>query len=482
MRLEDMKNDIPETPEFIHEMIQNEVNKQLQDTKIVNIRTGRRKKWTGARAVAAAAVCVLVTSTIVYAGDKLYHMFLAKQGTYSVVTGINTDDSIGTINLPEMIHDIDITAGYIPKGMEWSDETHLDYEHNWTGGFSFFSALLDETDLDKAIEDKNVVEFEKRTFGNYEGVYLKYNDFILDGSFNQRIYLLCPDLHRVITVYVGDNVIKEDAVKVAENLVITENDTMIETASLYTWSELVSPEEFAEDKAKTSITSDKLPVYQIGDTFEVKTHGEDNRGSRIGCKLSVCVDDVQVEDNLQLLGGNNVPEEWMSAVGEDGKLVNNTLFYIKAGDGVDTLDEIVNTESIEQKLVYATVTYTNETDEEMNHMLYLGKLMLMDCEDGVYQIYYPSELSGSLSGEDYDYVICDGVAQMGMTYYSVYEEYGEGRNYIPSLKPGESIQVNMAWIVNEDVLDNMYLNLSNTGGAYEFSDSMSKVGVVNICQ
>ena len=29
MRLEDMKNDIPETPDFIHNMIQNEVAKQL---------------------------------------------------------------------------------------------------------------------------------------------------------------------------------------------------------------------------------------------------------------------------------------------------------------------------------------------------------------------------------------------------------------------------------------------------------------------
>ena len=29
MRLEDMKSDIPETPDFIHKMIQNEVAKQI---------------------------------------------------------------------------------------------------------------------------------------------------------------------------------------------------------------------------------------------------------------------------------------------------------------------------------------------------------------------------------------------------------------------------------------------------------------------
>ena len=41
MRLEDMKSDIPETPDFIHKMIQNEVAKQIQDTKVMNLQ--RRK-------------------------------------------------------------------------------------------------------------------------------------------------------------------------------------------------------------------------------------------------------------------------------------------------------------------------------------------------------------------------------------------------------------------------------------------------------
>lgn len=162
MRLEDMKKDIPETPEFIHTMIQSEVKKQLQDTKVVNIQTRRVKKWTGARVAAAIAVCVLATSTIAYAGTKLYHMFLEKQGAYSIVTGIKADGSTGKINLPEKIHDIDISAGYIPEGMEWIDELHLEYpEHDRTGGFSFASVLLDEDDLSKVMQDKMLLIVRK---------------------------------------------------------------------------------------------------------------------------------------------------------------------------------------------------------------------------------------------------------------------------------------------------------------------------------
>lgn len=480
MRLEDMKKDIPETPEFIHKMIEKEVEKQLQDTKVVNMQARRVKKWTGGKVAAAAAVCILATSTIAYAGVKMYHMYLEKQGAFGVGTRIKADDRTGKINLPKKIHDIDVKAGYIPQGMKWIDKTHLGYpKHNRTGGFSFAAALLDDDDLDKVIRDKNVVDSEEKTFGKYEGVYLKYNDLAKDGSFNQRIYLLCPELYRVIVVYIGDDIAKEDAVKVVENLSITENDTMIKTAGIDTWSEWVSPEEISGE-ALTFAADNKLPVHQIGEKFQMSANAKDSAGKDIeDSKISVCVDNVRVEDDLSLLGKKNVPEEWINAVGSNGKLVNNTLSYIKSGDGVDSLDKIVKTESVKQKLVYVTATYTNTGDKEINHMLYLGTLMLMKHENGMYRICNPAEQVG----DNYDYVTGDSVAQTAeMTYKSVSEDYGNGGNYIPSLKPNESIKVNMAWIVNENDLDNMYLNLSDAGGAYEFSETTLKAGVVNICR
>lgn len=481
MRLEDMKNDIPETPEFIHAMIQKEVYKQMKETKVVDIQTRRIKKWTGTSVAVAAAVCMLATSMVAYAGVKLYQMFTEKQGSYNIITGINTDDSMGTIDLPEIIHGIDITAGYVPEGMEWIDEVHLQYpEQKWIGGFNFSWVLLDEDDLGKVIEDKSVIESENRKFGDYNGVYLKYHDLFQDGSINQKIYLLCPDVYRMITIYIGDNVAKEDAIKVAENLVITENDTIIETDLLDTWSEQISPEEETEiETMLTSVAADRLSVYQIGDKFEVTAHSIDEAGNWEDNKISVCVDDVIIEDSLEIIGQDRIPEEWMNAVGTDGKIVNNTRAFIKSGNGIDTVDEIVKTESIKQKLVFTTLTYTNETDEDINHMLYSGSLMLLDSIEGMYRICD----SVKVSGLDYDRVSEDSVARIAeMTYYNVTEEFGNGGNYIPSLKASESIQVNMAWIVNEDALEKMYLNLSGDFGTYEFTESMLEVGVVDICQ
>ena len=74
---------------------------------------------------------------------------------------------------------------------------------------------------------------------------------------------------------------KEDAIKVVENLVITENDTMIETAGLYTWSEMVSPEESSGEAVMTSIADNKLLMHQIGEVFDISASGEDRDGNYI---------------------------------------------------------------------------------------------------------------------------------------------------------------------------------------------------------
>lgn len=43
------------------------------------------------------------------------------------------------------------------------------------------------------------------------------------------------------------------------------------------------------------------------------------------------------------------------------------------------------------------------------------------------------------AGDGYDYISWTGVAKTGeMVYYSVSENYGNGGNYISSIKPGES--------------------------------------------
>lgn len=119
-------------------------------------------------------VCVLATSTAAYAGVKCT-AYMWKTGRLQCEDGDNIRNKLA--DLPAQIHDIDFKTGYIPDGMKWVDESHLEYpQSKRMGGFSFASVLLDNDDLNQALENKNVVESEERTFGKYEGVYLKYNN------------------------------------------------------------------------------------------------------------------------------------------------------------------------------------------------------------------------------------------------------------------------------------------------------------------
>ena len=206
MRLEDLKKDMPRTPDFIHEMIQEKVGKQIKEGRRLHISKKRKRRWNMGKTVAAAVAGMLAVSTAVYAGSRLYHMYLEKTGKYSTSVGIETEKEQEEISLPEKIHDIEIQADYIPEGMEWSDESHLTYSQNpYNGGFSISSVLMDKEDLKAVLVDTGVVESEERVFGKYSGVYLRYQNLTEDPSFDQRIYLLCPEEYRVVILYIGDD-------------------------------------------------------------------------------------------------------------------------------------------------------------------------------------------------------------------------------------------------------------------------------------
>lgn len=69
--------------------------------------------------------------------------------------------------------------------MEWKDEHHLDYINtDRKGGFSFASVLIGDGNLKEGLTDTSVEESEQTTFGEHEGVYLKYHTVKEETHFN----------------------------------------------------------------------------------------------------------------------------------------------------------------------------------------------------------------------------------------------------------------------------------------------------------
>lgn len=93
------------------------------------------------------------------------------------------------------------------------------------------------------------------------------------------------------------------------------------------------------------LTGFRLPKSE---KVDLTASGEDKDGNYVdNVPIQATVDSVQIADDLQLLNGQ-IPEGWEDAVGEDGKLKENTISYIREGDGVDSLDEVVKTKTEQQ--------------------------------------------------------------------------------------------------------------------------------------
>ncbi|MCD7815106.1 MAG: hypothetical protein LUH20_13875 [Lachnospiraceae bacterium] len=144
---------------------------------------------------------------------------------------------------------------------------------------------------------------------------------------------------------------------------------------------------------------------------------------------------------------------------EDSNLLPMQIDYVKEGDGVNSLNTVVKTEEAEQKLICATIEYTNNGDAALHNVLYNADLItLTEDDDGMIAIYDRSTLEEG----DWDYAtISRGYA---MDYYTAGGEATNGSNYITDLSVGETVTVTVAWLVRVDEMPYLYLNME--GGSY----------------
>ena len=106
------------------------------------------------------------------------------------------------------------------------------------------------------MQDHYVTESENIQVGNHDGVYEKMQNIVGDDSaFDQMIYVTYPEYHYVMQMYVGHDVTKEEACKVAEGIILAPSEELADgtVISPYNWSDY-------EDAMAVSYTH--LDVYK----------------------------------------------------------------------------------------------------------------------------------------------------------------------------------------------------------------------------
>lgn len=474
MRLEDLKHEFPAMPKEMREMIEREVEKQV---KTEHPRFKRGTKAAG-RTIAASVAAVMLLGTTVFAGVRAYRLRQEPAGTHGVEVKItNEGDKAET---PLEIPDVKMEVGYLPEGMVQTEEGKYSYEEDlYKGGISLLLYKMDTGDEKFEVVHDDISLSENFTVNGYEGVYLESPNLYEDDiSFNQRIYVAYTDVHYVLEMYAASDVAKEEAVKIAEGikLIPAGDGEGAANVSACNWSEYqeaaAANEQYdASDlETESTVAEEKMAnTHAVGERFPSGQEG-----------LTLKVTDVQVADDISLLNPALVDEELKNETDENGNLLPADIQYIKEGDA-DSLSEVVRSRQVPQKLVYVTVEYANEGEEELSDVLFMGTLERITKKDGQMHMSMGYSYEEPKEGDAWSIACNRGLSAYQEMYY--YDVFGGERNnnYIDSILPGETKTVHMGWIVTEEELGFLYLNLDTYGGM-EFSESSLALGYVDIRQ
>lgn len=452
----------------------------------------------GRKMIAAVIAAVMLLGTTVFAGVA-YKMYSEPVGKYAVNTKIEDMNQVGTEENSSTtgktqevvdIKDVRMEVSYLPEGMVKTEDGKYSFtDALYKGGVSIIFYKMDTGDAQFDMLTTNVKESEEIKVGGYDGIYCElYGGDDEEISFNQRIYVAYTDLHYVMEMYAASDVKKEDALKIAEGvqlLSVSDGDAQ-DIVHAYNWSEYMKSKTEEEVEWNPSVTVPKSAMkntHVVGEAFSA-ANVESPEGDWLGLgNVEIKVTDVKVSDKINMLDFSVMDDDFrgelQKEVNQAGELLPVKINYIKYGNGIDTLNEVVDSREVPQKLVYVTVEYTNNGVEKLDEMIFFGSLMKIVEKNGQMKMY-----SGEAAEADaaWDDAVPAGIANYREMWY--YDVHGGERknNYITNLEAGETATVHMAWLVPEEELGYMYLNLDTSGGSYEFCESSLELGYVDIRQ
>ncbi|MCI8992757.1 MAG: DUF4367 domain-containing protein [Eubacterium sp.] len=483
-----LKQEYPAIPEDIRAMIEHEVQQQLSGKHPSHISDIRSGKAPWKKIIAAALVATIAVGTTTFAGSRLYRWQTQKEGGYGIKAGIVADqadgaqaeDSGAAVSVPEEIPVLSMEATYLPEGMIAADDGSDKYFYEATpyqGGVSIATSAMDQELSEENFPTiTNTAACESIKINDNNAIYLEKTG----QAFNKRIYIAYPGYWQIVEMYVGDDVTKEDAIKVAEGLNVQPTGETRKLADIVAWSDSINPETEHIDARLAASGEEMQNMHAVGEAFPVNASATTPEGEWImATDLEATVTDIQIADDLSLLNSEFTDSDLLNELDSSGTLANNSIKYIKSGDGINTIDEETRTEEVAQKLVYATVEYKNTGDAELKDILFFASFVGLTETDNGYEIYDRALTDGDDATDAVAYGRAGGFGEMD--YFDI-RGGEENKNYISSLQPGETVTLHVAKIVNADELDKMYLSLNTSGSAYEFSEESLNTGYVDIRQ
>ena len=366
------------------------------------------------------------------------------------------------------------------------------------GGVSMTVYKLTPEETIADIENTGIAVSEETNIGGRPAVYMETapaesnsaENSSTEGTANEnttaakKIYMIYAEHNYLLEMFIFPDVTKEEAFQIAEGVSITPTkETSGENVmQVCSWNDMENEAGKGEpetDESETLMTFPKEEmknVHLIGGEISL-----DQNGIEATPGLTAIVSGVTISDNISSLSENMLADDTKAAFDTDGNLLPMKVEYLKSGDGINTVDEVVEAKEIPMKIVSVTVDYKNNGKTALSNVMFNGGIALL-AEHGENMQFdaYMNEKPGT--GDTWDCVNEESIGFSQEVYLSDVHGGERHNNYINTINPGETVTVRMAFKVPEDKLNEMYFTLSNYGGSHFYDETSLQLGYVDIRQ
>ena len=324
---------------------------QLEESSMK--RNAFRMKKSAVTAIVVAAAVVLVPSTA-FAVNRM-NAYFRQSGNYQQNLVIGNNAASDSTSAQPMT----FQTGWLPEGMQLmnAESTAADsgvrkYTSADDQGLSMFLWKMDSHDA--ALEHKINNALSEETYTCGENTVLCATTDVTgqahpNTAFNREVWISFPDSPYALQVYVSAGISEDDLKKIAENISLTPCET--EVADI--WNNQTDDNQIETDESEhTAFDSAKFQGAAIGETVSNET-------------TSVVINSATIQDTFDGIttDGIGAPMDYSSYANADGTVADITRTWYKYGDGVNTLDSAIKTETKAQKILKLDLTYTNLTQE-----------------------------------------------------------------------------------------------------------------------
>ena len=448
-------------PGIVHNRLSEVVTKQVQEGKqgnVIQISEKRGKKISYKKVLIVLLAAVMVLGTTVFA-DNIYHVLIKKDGykTEILKESEGNTESFGEF---EEFDYVALKYNYIPEGYvselekQLNSEQYLKYADSkaemvginklYSENGGWISPLICEANSDDKVSEiystKNVEEL------NFVGkkVYIisKYTTDTM--GCDKECYVFFEDSSYYAVIAMNSVVSMEDAKKFAQNCSLEgTNEPWMPDATVIS-RDMICKNSFTAGNQVTQKNVNYGPdwnwlftqFHQPGETIE-----------NDGCEFTL--NSYKYIDNISEYADKGkfsikVKQDWFD---EKGNILPRHVEIVKQGDGIKTVDEVIDESDIPVKLL--VVNFTVEVKENpYNNAIHVipsletNGLQENEPEDGTYE-------QGGSRGHG------------SAIYNDIAIDEGEGFDYA-DLKVGDVVSYNLIYVVDEEDMEHVGLVFDHT--------------------